>query len=188
MYTQGMKNMLTESIRQQTDDQIIEATLTLLQSQSYDQLAVTEITRRAGVSRMAFYRHFGTKEAVINAIVEQLTNDFAREAEHLPNDSKKVAEAFFEFVQVNAMAIAVLLNAGLREQFYPPLRDILHALYSDILREQATNAAAVDYVSDFTASGMLAIAIRWISTGMQDSVEELATIAKEMTDAQGSFL
>lgn len=72
--------MLTESIRQQTDDQIIDATLTLLQSQSYDQLAVTEITRMAGVSRMAFYRHFGTKEAVIKTIVEQLTDDFAKEA------------------------------------------------------------------------------------------------------------
>ena len=72
--------MLTESIRQQTDDQIIDATLTLLQSQSYDQLAVTEITAHGGVSRMAFYRHFGTKEAVIKTIVEQLTDDFAKEA------------------------------------------------------------------------------------------------------------
>ena len=72
--------MLTESIRQKTDEQIIDATLTLLQSQSYDQLAVTEITRKAGVSRMAFYRHFGTKEAVIKAIVVQLTQDFETEA------------------------------------------------------------------------------------------------------------
>ncbi|MDR3189999.1 MAG: TetR/AcrR family transcriptional regulator [Lactobacillaceae bacterium] len=180
--------MLTETIRQQTDDQIIDATLTLLQSQSYDQLAVTEITRLAGVSRMAFYRHFGTKEAVINAIVEQLTTDFAAEAQTLPLDPQKVAEAFFEFVQANATAIAVLLNAGLREQFYPPLRDILHGLYSDILRQSATNATAVDYVSDFTASGMLAIAIRWITTGMHDSVSDLADIAREMTEAQHTIL
>ncbi|MFR6560145.1 MAG: TetR/AcrR family transcriptional regulator, partial [Weissella confusa] len=113
-----MKNMLTESIRQQTDDQIIDATLTLLQSQSYDQLAVTEITRMAGVSRMAFYRHFGTKEAVIKTIVEQLTDDFAKEAAALPLESEIIAREFFGFVQANGMAIAVLLNAGLREQFY----------------------------------------------------------------------
>ena len=111
--------MLTESIRQQTDDQIIDATLTLLQSQSYDQLAVTEITRMAGVSRMAFYRHFGTKEAVIKTIVEQLTDDFAKEAAALPLESEIIAREFFGFVQANGMAIAVLLNAGLREQFYP---------------------------------------------------------------------
>ncbi|MGN1293624.1 TetR/AcrR family transcriptional regulator [Weissella soli] len=180
--------MLTETIRHQTDEQIIDATLTLLQSQSYDQLAVTEITRMAGVSRMAFYRHFGTKEAVIGAIVTQLTNDFTNEAQTLPRDAKVVAEAFFEFVQANAIAIAVLLNAGLREQFYPPLRDVLHALYSDILRENASKAVAVDYVSDFTASGMLAIVIRWISTGMHESVSDLAQIAKEMTDAQNKYL
>ena len=41
--------MLTESIRQQTDDQIIDATLTFFQSHSYDQLEVNEITLMAGV-------------------------------------------------------------------------------------------------------------------------------------------
>ncbi|QIL50845.1 TetR/AcrR family transcriptional regulator [Weissella coleopterorum] len=183
-----MRNLQTESIRQQTDDQIIDATLTLLQSQSYDQLAVTEITRKAGVSRMAFYRHFGTKEKIIHTIVEQLTDDFSRDARHLPKDSRAVAQAFFEFIQANAVEIAILLNAGLREQFYPPLRDILHVLYSDILRDHAKNAATVDYISDFTASGMLAIAIRWISTGMQDSIASLSEMAKEMTDAQGTFM
>ncbi|KRN75762.1 hypothetical protein IV73_GL000261 [Weissella kandleri] len=183
-----MKNIQTESIRQQTDDQIIDATLTLLQSQSYDQLAVTDIARKAGVSRMAFYRNFGTKESVIATIVEQLTSDFAHEAQHLPNESRVVATAFFEFIQSNAVVIAILLNAGLREQFYPPLRDILHGLYSNILRDHATNAAVVDYISDFTASGMLAIAIRWISTGMQETIKELAEMSKEMTDAQEKFL
>ncbi|WP_242050920.1 TetR/AcrR family transcriptional regulator [Weissella confusa] len=183
-----MKNMLTESIRQQTDDQIIDATLTLLQSQSYDQLAVTEITRMAGVSRMAFYRHFGTKEAVIKTIVEQLTDDFAKEATALPLESEIIAREFFGFVQANGMAIAVLLNAGLREQFYPPLRDIMHGLYAELFRSQASHSMSIDYVSDFTASGMLALAIRWIATGMHESVDEMAKIATEMTDAQHANL
>lgn len=183
-----MKNMLTESIRQQTDDQIIDATLTLLQSQSYDQLAVTEITRMAGVSRMAFYRHFGTKEAVITAIVTQLTDDFAKEAAYLPLDSQQIAAAFFGFVRANGMAIAVLLNAGLREQFYPPLRDILHGTYANLYAQQAQHNISVDYISDFTASGMLALAIRWIATGMHESIDEMAKIATEMTEAQHANL
>jgi AcrR family transcriptional regulator len=176
--------MLTESIRQKTDDQIIDATLTLLQSQSYDQLAVTEITRLAGVSRMAFYRHFGTKEAVINTIVAQLTEDFEKEAAVLPMESEEIAKAFFGFIQANGTAIAVLLNAGLREQFYPPLRDILHGLYAEYFGETASNPMNVDYVSDFTASGMLALAIRWIATGLHESVAEMSMIAVDMTNAQ----
>lgn len=185
-----MKNMLTESIRQQTDDQIIDATLTLLQSQSYDQLAVTEITRLAGVSRMAFYRHFGTKEAVINAIVAQLTQDFQAEAKELPLNSAAIARAFFGFIQVNGTAIAVLLNAGLREQFYPPLRDILHDLYVQLFSQaqQSPAGPSIDYVADFTASGMLALAIRWIATGLHESIDDMTAIASEMTDAQHAGL
>ena len=47
---------------------------------------------------------------------------------------------------------------------------------------------SIDYVSDFTASGMLALAIRWIATGMHESVDEMAKIATEMTDAQHANL
>ena len=180
--------MLTESIRRQTDEQIIDATLTLLQSHSYDQLAVTEITCVAGVSRMAFYRHFGTKEAVIKAFVDQLTADFSKEAAALPLVSETIAASFFGFIQANGTAIAVLLNAGLREQFYPALRDILHGLYTEYLRSKASNAMSIDYVSDFIASGMLALAIRWIATGLHESVEEMAQIATEMTAAQKATL
>ncbi|GAK30382.1 transcriptional regulator [Weissella oryzae SG25] len=183
-----MKNMLTESIRRQTDEQIIDATLTLLQSQTYDQLAVTEITRVAGVSRMAFYRHFGTKEAVINSFVTQLTEDFSNEAAALPLESGAIANAFFGFIQANGTAIAVLLNSGLREQFYPPLRDILHGLYTDYLRSKANDAMSIDYVSDFIASGMLALAIRWLATGLHESVTEMTKIAVEMTAAQQATL
>lgn len=180
--------MLTESIRQQTDDQIIDATLTLLQSQSYDQLAVTEITRKAGVSRMAFYRHFGTKEAVIQAIVTQLTQDFEKEAEALPLNSEDISRAFFGFIRANGITIAVLLNAGLREQFYPPLRDILHGLYAKKLQNTATFNRSIDYVSDFTASGMLALAIRWIATGAHESIDQMVQIAIDMTNAQQTNL
>lgn len=178
-----MKNMLTESIRQQTDDQIIDATLTLLQSQSYDQLAVTEITRKAGVSRMAFYRHFSTKEAVIQAIVMQLTQDFEKEAVELPLNAEAISRAFFGFVKANGIAIAVLLNAGLREQFYPPLRDILHSLYAEGIQNAVTVNRSIDYVSDFIASGMLALAIRWIATGAHESIDQMVQIANNMTNA-----
>ncbi|MBM7617465.1 AcrR family transcriptional regulator [Weissella uvarum] len=178
---------MTESIRQQTDEQIIDATLTLLQSQSYDQLAVTEITREAGVSRMAFYRHFGTKEAVIDAIVKQLTNEFSVETDQIELNAQAIARAFFGFIQSNGMIIAVLLNAGLREQFYPPLRDILQSLYVQLftqeMSEQGHSVQSIDYLADFTASGMLALAIRWIATGMHESIDEMADIAEKMTEA-----
>ncbi|MBS0949153.1 TetR/AcrR family transcriptional regulator [Weissella minor] len=186
-----MRNAVTESIRQQTDEQIIDATLTLLQSQSYDQLAVTEITREAGVSRMAFYRHFGTKEAVIDAIVNQLTHEFRVETEGMPLTSQAIAHSFLVFIKANGMIIAVLLNAGLREQFYPPLRDILQTLYVELFTQEfesedadrVSGLQSIDYVADFTASGMLALAIRWIATGMRESIDEMSVIAEQMTEA-----
>ena len=103
-------------------------------------------------------------------------------------ESEIIAREFFGFVQANGMAIAVLLNAGLREHFYPPLRDIMHGLYAELFRSQASHSMSMDYVSDFTASGMLALAIRWIATGMHESVDEMAKIATEMTDAQHANL
>ena len=77
-----------------------------------------------------------------------------------------------------------MLNAGLREQFYPPLRDILHGLYAELLQSKVSFNRSIDYVSDFTASGMLALAIRWIATGAHESIDQMVEIANEMTTAQ----
>ena len=57
-------------------NRLIQALMTLMQEKDYTDITVTDLTQAAGVSRMAFYRSFSSKEDVINrfmaAVGEQI--------------------------------------------------------------------------------------------------------------------
>lgn len=50
---------------ERTRTALLEAALTLFAEQGFDQTTVAQIAARAGVTEMTFYRHFGTKDAVL---------------------------------------------------------------------------------------------------------------------------
>lgn len=66
--------MLTKGDR--TRRRILEVVVDLLESQSYEQISVAEITRRAEVTRPAFYFHFASKGAVLAAALDELREEF----------------------------------------------------------------------------------------------------------------
>ncbi|WP_413537410.1 TetR/AcrR family transcriptional regulator [Enterococcus malodoratus] len=53
------------SLQEDSKNFITEATLQLLASKSFNKLTVMEVVKRAGVSRMAFYRNFESIEDVL---------------------------------------------------------------------------------------------------------------------------
>ena len=52
---------------QQTREKIVNALLTLIKEKPLSTITITELTQLAGVSRMAFYRNFSTKEEVFSS-------------------------------------------------------------------------------------------------------------------------
>ena len=48
-----------------TRARLLAAALELFSEQGYDATTVTQIARRVGVTEMTFYRHFGSKEALV---------------------------------------------------------------------------------------------------------------------------
>lgn len=50
---------------------IYTAMLLLMEQKSYDKITVTDITKKAGVSRMSFYRNFDSKDDVLFKCAEE---------------------------------------------------------------------------------------------------------------------
>ena len=53
-----------------TQEYIITALLQLLHKKAFSQISVTELCRKAGVSRMSFYRYFESREDVLKKFRE----------------------------------------------------------------------------------------------------------------------
>ena len=57
---------------QQRRDRLAEALLELMESKGYAQTTVTDLCRAAQIPRRTFYHYFDCKEAVLNAVVEDM--------------------------------------------------------------------------------------------------------------------
>ena len=64
-------------------DEILDAALSVFVEQGFTAARVEDIARRAGLSKGAVYLYFPSKEAMLNALVEQSAGTLAKAAERL---------------------------------------------------------------------------------------------------------
>jgi AcrR family transcriptional regulator len=55
-------------------DSFVEAAQRLLQSKGYEQLSIQDVLDETGASKGAFYHYFDSKEALLDAVVERITD------------------------------------------------------------------------------------------------------------------
>jgi AcrR family transcriptional regulator len=71
---------------------ITEALLILMQKQDFHKITVTDITNKAGVGRVSFYRNFESKENVLRKHLNKITDDFI---ERMNFDFRRDAHKFY---------------------------------------------------------------------------------------------
>ena len=62
------------------DAYITEALLSLLEKKEYKDISITEICKKAGVTRMSFYRNFESREDILFKKVRNVTDSFLKES------------------------------------------------------------------------------------------------------------
>jgi len=107
--------------------------------------AVADITRRAGVAKGTFFRHFTTKDDLITAIVEPHIVNLASIGERLVGAADPGA-ALLEFLteaaaQRQQRDISYLLRAGVAPPRVTELRDDLLATISRLVERARTSGA-----------------------------------------------
>ena len=58
-----------EQQAQQTYEHILQTTELLLTSCSYDELSISDICKKAGISKGGFYHHFSSKDQIIAILI-----------------------------------------------------------------------------------------------------------------------
>ena len=143
-----------------TEDQILQATLRLLNKERMSDLTVKEICIEANVSRSTFYLHYTEPRDV----VEQLYNEVAVTLTNILDnfdfssntlDAEKLIEDIFEIVEMYKDYFAVLLTTGYHSDFRRRLKKILE---DKILNDNAyrfRNLQEFSYYVDFIISGLV---------------------------------
>lgn len=174
----GLK-LSNEEINRITKDSIQEALVYLLSKKDIDDISVTEIVNKAGVSRTAYYRNYQSKEDILkdfsmnvfNLIFSQLDReDFAK-------DPKNWYRFIFTQIKNNARIVKLVVKARLytAEEFLPK-SDLTMLSINEQYQIFAMESALVNLIQ------------KWVEEDFVLSVEEMTELCFKLFPGVGLFM
>lgn len=113
-------------------DSIYTALLQLMKKHPYEEIKITDIVKRAGVSRMTYYRNFDTKDEILTKRLDETLGRF----EEMLRDYGNITEEeywteFFECFRKDPV-ITHIVEAGLIKELMYAHKDFTTHMYEKI--------------------------------------------------------
>lgn len=152
-------------------EQMTAALLELLETKELKDISVSEITAKAKVSRISFYRNYQDKEDILRAYIKRLMAgwmDGHNQGSELPRPD--ILENIFACL-IEYKDFFLLL--GKRNLFYL-LKDIIREICGP--KPEDPNFGA--YTAAFISCGLYGWIEEWFARGMQESAWEMTELLK----------
>ena len=148
-------NIVRESLR--------EGLLQLIERKQYDDISVSELTQRAGVSRVSFYRNYDSKDEILLEYLVLTANEAWDNA--IKNTSREKWRAAFKVFEALRPVVGKLKLAGKDTLFYEMFKIITNKDKTVRIEEDCQRAVLIGI---FTG-----IFDWWRENGMKENAEEL---------------
>lgn len=152
---------------------ITTALLELMQTKSFDSITITDLTKRAGVGRVSFYRNFESKEDVLRKHLQELLAAWSQWFEGQTECS--FPEAILEHYYAHSELYLLLYRQGLSHISLQSVKDACGP------KPEQPNALA--YAAAFIAYGLYGWIEEWFKRGMQESPSEMARLFEQAQQA-----
>lgn len=104
---------------------LVEAATVELAERGYAATSVRAVARRAGVNHGLVHRHFGTKEALLGAVLDQLADTVARQLDAAEAGDVLAGPALDQFLRIVARALLDGADVGSVRGGHPVVDRIL---------------------------------------------------------------
>ena len=166
-----------EESKRITRECIESAMILLLERKTFAEISISELVKRAGVSRTAFYRNYLSKEDVLQCALGDVVNAILNKLS-LDPQSEEFWTVLFHEVKEYLPAIRLLLNAGLGNI-------LLEQITSHALEREHSSSTAVRYGAILWAGAVYNVLINWVMSGAMESVEDMAKICMRISNDSG---
>lgn len=154
-----------------TRESLETALLLLLKKKDFDKLSITEIINKAGVSRNSFYRNYGSKENLVNSIVEGKLKALQQQVEPLfltnPTLFYRICFQYFESEKGFYQHL-------LRHHFKYMINDFFYSVQDNAHQENNDQQYYRNIVIAQGASGLIC---HWLAHDCPQSAEKMTQIA-----------
>lgn len=171
-------------IKADSIEYITTALLQLIEKNKYSTITVTQVVKRAGVSRMAFYRNFETLDDVLlqyfSPIIEAKFNDVINQISSA--DKLTSLSIFFtEFSDTLKLSISNDFEFIIKKIF----NSNMIRFYNTTQLWQDKNERLHSYYVNFMIAGIYSIWRDWLLTGQKESLIEIHAL---IADIQNSLI
>lgn len=161
-----------------TRSYIFEAYYELLKKRPCNDISVSDICEKAGVSRMSFYRNFKSKEDLISKSIEKIMQELKTNLlKHENINQYVITREIFACAKRYRDAFISFRNSNYAEQFVDTISDKLFSFApQDVINPSRK------YTPIFFFSALAGVLNTWIRNGTKESPEEMAKLICEVAD------
>lgn len=144
----------------------------LMKTSSLSKITITEIVQHANLNRGTFYKHYQSKEQLLDEIVDDVLGDLARSyrAPYSDREVFKLTELtaskieIFEHVDRHAKFYKVIVDSHAFQGFQTRICDVLKQLSTDDLQRFQGTPSKVDkdFLASYSAYALFGFIIEWI--------------------------
>lgn len=176
-----MQNKSNALQNQLAKESIFTALMIIMEQKNFKEISITELTKRAGVSRMAFYRNYNQLEDVIT---QYLMEYFEENCNQLLNNKRfdicESARIYFECFRKQKRLISNLIHSNLTNLIFDSSVEFFHTFSKNIVCEKPCTPEQQIYHAEFVVGGLNRVLIEWVKNGMAESDKEMAGFINEL--------
>ena len=163
---------------------IAEALFEKLAVYELDEISVSEVVAKAGVSRNTYYRHFSTKRSVLTFYIEELLREYLQGVEECGiSDVEGILNYYFSFWGDRKEYVILLRRRQLLDLALDVQRKkFLEALPHSDLPWHGVSGVDETLVDLLFVGGMWNILLHWLDRGMDPKASEVVrTFLEELS-------
>lgn len=112
---------------------IVKSLVSLMKEKEFKDISITEITKKAGVSRMTYYRNYNFKEDILNDYMTTLIENYKKKREENKDNPYLLILNAFEFFKNNKDFVIALEKSNLSNVIQNKINDYMVIFYPKAL-------------------------------------------------------
>lgn len=160
------------------------ALILLMEKKNFRTITITDIVTLADLNRGTFYKHYQTKEELLNELIDDVLEDLikAYKEPYLHTDKFIVSELttssikIFEHVVSYSNFYTIIINSNVLPGFQNRICDLLKELTKrDLVAVNNNNTNVnIELFSSYTAYALFGLIIEWVKGGFKYTANHMA--------------
>lgn len=160
-----------------TKESIFTALMILMEQKEFHKISITEVTAKAGVSRMAFYRNYEILEDVITDYLDEFFSKYEQRIDEVGLDNTyEIVLMFFTSFKTEKKLMMNLLNSNLQYLLLDKSNSFMEGVCEKFVCDKFYSPAKEKYTIKLLAGGFFNILTTWVLNDYQESAEYMTEL------------